>query len=113
MGSRIWVPHSRFPEGGSWGTPFFLLFRDAINSNQPRFTFRVERPTAPRPILWMPHQSPRHWIPVHVLELFSLLPLRVCVEVVKSRLPQAARSFRLFRKGQPQLFRRNTPPLLA
>src|SRR5208283_4622487 len=20
MGSRIWVPHSRFPEGGSWGT---------------------------------------------------------------------------------------------
>src|SRR5208283_4673058 len=100
-----------FSRGWVLGFSFLLSFRNDINCNQPRLTLRVERPTAPRPVLRMAHQSARHRVAVHVVQLLSFLPVRVHVEVIKTRLPKAARSFRLFRKGQPHLFLGCVSPL--
>src|SRR5208283_4162542 len=93
-----------FSRGWVLGFSFLLSFRNDINCNQPRLTLRVERPTAPRPVLRMAHQSARHRVAVHVVQLLSFLPVRVHVEIVKARLPEATRVFARFRKCQPQLF---------
>ena len=90
-------------EGGSWVSPSSSSFRDDIDSHKPRLSHYVVCPTAPRPFLRMLHQSTRQRIAVHIIQFFSLLPVRVHVEVVKPRLPERSCVLHWLRKAKPKL----------
>jgi len=91
---RFWVPHPSvlrvrvlsFPRV-RWRTFPLLLLPESINSEQPLFSLRVMRPTAPRPILGC-CASLDHRIRMHVLQLFFYLLRTPNIEIVKSPLPE-------------------------
>src|SRR5260370_18474877 len=67
-----------------------LLGSGIVDSPQSRFSLRIVRPTAPRPVFRMFHQLPLHRIRMHILDLFFHLFCAPYIEVVKSPLPETA-----------------------
>jgi hypothetical protein len=91
---------------GSGGLVFPLLVLnsvDWVDTNQTLFAFRVERKTAPGPVLGMIDQFSFQRIHVHVLELFDFLLQAPHVEVVKPALPEARQRIVTACKDQIQL----------
>ncbi len=88
---RVGVPQVRFSTWVLGSLQFAVSSLFQINRNQSRFVLHIERPTAPRPVSRMFHQSPNHRIRVHVIQL--LFPLLNCadIEIVKPRLPERLR----------------------
>ena len=75
-------------------------FRSKIHVQQRLLLPKIKRPTAPRPIPRMLHQSALHRIRMHVVQLFFFLSLAVYIEVMEPRLPQAPRRLQAPRKGK-------------
>ena len=92
------APGSSF-EPGSWVALSFFH----VNCHQPRGSSPVKPPAAPPPFPWMFHQSAKHWIRVHVIQLFLLLSFAVHIEIIKSRLPERSQRFSRLRKWQSHL----------
>jgi len=72
------------------GWRFFSLH--GVDMHQPRLAFPV-----------MLHQSSRHRVRMHVVQLLGFLALRIDIEIVESRLPECPRQFTSFRERQPWL----------
>jgi hypothetical protein len=47
--------------------------------------------TGPLPVLWVDHQSSRHWVAMEILQLLHALPLGTHIEVVITALPERPR----------------------
>ena len=78
-------------------------FPQRIDDDQSELSFRVVRPTTPRPILRMVHQFSHDRIFVHIDELFPQLLFTPHIEVIEPPLPKGARFLRLTRERKPQL----------
>ena len=67
------------------------------------FTSFVKRPTAPRPLPRMAHQSPLHRIRMHVIEFLSQLLFPIDVEIEVSPLPEPPVIRQILRETQSKL----------
>ena len=76
---------------------------DWINADQSELEIRVERKTAPGPILGMSDQFSFQWIHVHVMEFFDFLLQTPHVEIIEAPLPKAWQRIGVAFKGQFQL----------
>jgi hypothetical protein len=82
---------------------------DEVDPNQSVFGFRIERKTAPGPVLGMIDQFSFQRIHLHVLELFDSLLQTPHVKVVKPPLPKSRQRIVATCKGQIQLSRGRSP----
>jgi hypothetical protein len=80
-----------------------------VNPDQPILTFRVMRPTAPRPVFRMNNQFSFHRIRMHILQFLPNLLPAPHIEVIEPPLPKR-RQGRGLRKRQRQLPRSRLPP---
>jgi hypothetical protein len=83
--TNLGAPHVGFTCGVFDSDRSRISASDRINRQQPRFSRRIIRPTAPRPVLRMLHQLPRHRVRMHILQLLADLLLTPHIEVIEPR----------------------------
>src|SRR6266853_5004769 len=101
---RNWgAPHVGFTCGGFRSRCSQSLSADGIDFDQPGLSLRIERPTAPRPILRMLYQLSCNRIRMHVVELLTNFLTTPHIEIIESGLPETWETPVAFCKREAQL----------